>query len=54
MQAISEHRVTNVVLVPTMINMLIDHPDFEQYDLTSLRTCIYGGSPMPEALMMRR
>ena len=51
MQAISEHRVTNMVLVPTMINMLINHPDFESYDLSSLRTCIYGGSPMPEALM---
>ena len=28
-QAISEHRITNMVLVPTMINMLIHHPDFE-------------------------
>ena len=51
MRAISEHRVTNMVLVPTMINLLIHHPDFENYDLSSLRTCIYGGSPMPEALI---
>ncbi len=51
MQAIAEHRVTNAVLVPTMMNALIHHPDFERYDLSSLRTCIYGGSPMPEALM---
>jgi long-chain acyl-CoA synthetase len=51
MQAISEHKATNAVLVPTMINMLIRHPDFERYDLTSLRTCVYGGSPMPEALI---
>jgi long-chain acyl-CoA synthetase len=51
MRAISEHGVTNMVLVPTMINMLIRHLDFERYDLSSLRTCIYGGSPMPEALM---
>lgn len=50
-RAISEHRVTDMVLVPTMINMLIHHPDFETYDLSSLRTCIYGGSPMPEALI---
>lgn len=27
------------------------HPDFDRYDLSSLRTLIYGGSPMPEALM---
>lgn len=51
MRAIQEHRVTNMVLVPTMINLLINHPDFDRYDLSSLRTCVYGGSPMPEALI---
>ena len=51
MQAIQEHKVSNAVLVPTMINMLVNHPDFDKYDLSSLQTCIYGGSPMPEALM---
>jgi long-chain acyl-CoA synthetase len=51
MQAISEHKVTNAVLVPTMINMLLNHPDFDRYDLSSLQTCVYGGSPMPEPLM---
>ena len=53
MQAIGEHRVTNAVLVPTMVNMMLSHPDFERYDLTSLKTCISGGSPMPEGLMLR-
>ena len=51
MKAISENKATNMVLVPTMINMLINHPDFASYDLSSLRTCVYGGSPMPEVLM---
>lgn len=51
MQAIQEHKVTNAVLVPTMINLLLNHPDFDKYDLGSLRTCVYGGSPMPEALI---
>src|SRR5271154_5553629 len=51
MRAIFEHGVTNMVLVPTMINMMVRHPDFERYDLSSLRTCVYGGSPMPEALI---
>ncbi|WP_213956877.1 AMP-binding protein [Variovorax sp. dw_954] len=53
MKAIGEYKVTNAVLVPTMVNMLLSHPDFPQYDLTSLKTCIYGGSPMPEGLMLR-
>jgi long-chain acyl-CoA synthetase len=51
MQAIQDHQVTNAVLVPTMINMLLSHPDFDKYALSSLRTCVYGGSPMPEALI---
>lgn len=53
MQTVSEQKATNTVLVPTMINMLMSHPEFSQYDLSSLKTCIYGGSPMPEALMQR-
>lgn len=53
MQGVNQHRATNTVLVPTMINMLMNHPEFSQYDLSSLKTCIYGGSPMPEALMQR-
>src|SRR5207245_429722 len=53
MKAIGELGVTNAVLVPTMVNMLMNHPEFGSYDLSSLRTCVYGGSPMPEALMLR-
>jgi long-chain acyl-CoA synthetase len=52
MQAISQHKASNAVLVPTMINMLLSHPDFDRYDLSSLQTCVYGGSPMPETLIM--
>jgi long-chain acyl-CoA synthetase len=51
MRAISEHRVTNAVMVPTMITMMLNHPDFDRYDLSSLRTLVYGGSPMPRELM---
>lgn len=51
MQAISTHKVTNAVMVPTMITMMLNHPDFADYDMSSLRTLIYGGSPMPRELM---
>jgi len=51
MEAISTHRTTNAVLVPTMINMLMHHPRLKEFDLSSVRTCVYGGSPMPEAVM---
>lgn len=51
MQAISSERVTNAVMVPTMITMMLNHPDFEKYDLSSLRTLVYGGSPIPRELL---
>lgn len=51
--AISTYQVTDVLLVPTMIQMLIDHPDAAVFDLTSLRRLIYGASPISEALVER-
>ena len=52
-RAIQEHKVTFSVFVPTMVNMLIHHPSFSQYDLTSVRRIIYGASPMPEAVLRK-
>ena len=51
--AIAEHQVTASVFVPTMINMIVNHPDVGRYDLASLRSVLYGASPMPEALLRR-
>jgi fatty-acyl-CoA synthase len=41
-------RVTSFAAVPTMLQMLCDHPAFETTDLSSLRIVIYGGSPIAE------
>lgn len=49
--AIERYRVTRTVLVPTMINMLLQHAESRRRDLSSLRWLLYGGSPMPEAVM---
>ncbi len=51
--AIRDHQVTDVVLVPTMIQMLIDDPAMGEYDMSSLRNILYGGSPISEALLTR-
>ncbi|MDF2629326.1 MAG: AMP-dependent synthetase [Symbiobacteriaceae bacterium] len=45
--AIQEHRVTTTWLVPAQVAMLLDFPDRPQYDLSSLRTVVYAGAPMP-------
>ena len=50
-EAIQTHRVNYVLFVPTMINMMLNHPDFERYDLSSVRYCEYGASPIPDAVL---
>jgi acyl-CoA synthetase (AMP-forming)/AMP-acid ligase II len=46
-------RVSHTVLVPTMINLLIQYPDARQHDLSSLQVLAYGGSPMAPELVRR-
>jgi acyl-CoA synthetase (AMP-forming)/AMP-acid ligase II len=51
--AIQDEGVTNTLLVPTMIQMLIDHPRLSQYQLGSLRSLLYGASAINEAVLER-
>ena len=44
MQAIQDHRINCMMLVPTMIYALLDHPRFDEFDLSSLETVFYGAS----------
>jgi fatty-acyl-CoA synthase len=44
LEAIQKHRITCVLLVPTMIYALLDHPHFDEYDLSSLEVIYYGAS----------
>ncbi|HEV7977437.1 long-chain-fatty-acid--CoA ligase [Amycolatopsis sp.] len=52
-QAIQSHGVTDVLLVPTMIQMLVDSPETAGHDLSSLRRLLYGASPISEAVLER-
>ena len=51
--AIRDHNVTDVLLVPTMVQMLIDDPAMHEYDVSSLRRILYGGSPISQGLLTR-
>ena len=51
MALIEQHKVTTTVMVPTMIGMMLNHPEFDAGALSSLRTLTYGMSPMPAALL---
>jgi acyl-CoA synthetase (AMP-forming)/AMP-acid ligase II len=53
MAAVERHRVTDALLIPIMIQILVDHPDLPAHDLSSLRRLLYGGSPIPVAVLDR-
>jgi fatty-acyl-CoA synthase len=53
LQAVHQERCTAVLGVPTMFIAELDHPDFDQYDTSSLRTGIMAGSPCPMEVMKR-
>ncbi|MFG2086887.1 class I adenylate-forming enzyme family protein [Spirillospora sp. NPDC048824] len=53
LQAITRHGATAINLVPTMIQMLVEHPDFATADVSTLRRVIYGASPMPRPVIER-
>jgi acyl-CoA synthetase (AMP-forming)/AMP-acid ligase II len=53
MAAVQRHRISHLLLVPTMIHMTMTHPKLAEADLSSLRRLLYGASPIPEALLVR-
>ena len=53
LRLVSEHRVSATFLVPTMLQRILDHPDFAGTDLTSLVAIAYGAAAAPVALVCR-
>ena len=49
LEAIATHRATLMDGVPTAYYYLLAHPDFDRYDLSSLRLCWVGGQTLPAA-----
>jgi len=53
LDAVQEERCTSLYGVPTMFIAELAHPDFKQYDFSSLRTGVMAGSPCPTEVMKR-
>jgi long-chain acyl-CoA synthetase len=53
MRLIETYGVNWTTMVPTMIAMVMDHPEFRPERLAPLRDLVYGASPMPKALLDR-
>lgn len=51
MKVVQRDKVNASTLVPTMINLILNHPKFHEYDLSSLQSLLYGASPMPLPLL---
>ena len=47
LRLVQEKGANRAMLVPTMLKHLMEHPDFSNYDLSSLRVITYGAAPMP-------
>ena len=50
---VQRERITHAFLVPTMLKRVLDHPDFERYDCSSLEVLAYGAAPMPLPVIRR-
>src|SRR5712692_6958076 len=54
-ETIARERVTASVMIPTMINLLTQWPQIDEFDLSSLRHLLYGGAPIaPEVIKRAR
>ncbi len=53
LEAIQNERGTETFIVPTMLKRLIEYPDLGRYDLSSLRSMLYGAAPIDAALLAR-
>ena len=52
-QAVSDFKITETILVPTMVNMAVNDPQIKDFDLSSLKKIMYGASPMPEPVIVK-
>jgi fatty-acyl-CoA synthase len=53
MEAVQAERCTALYGVPTMFIAELDHPEFERFDFSTLRTGIMAGSPCPIEVMKK-
>jgi acyl-CoA synthetase (AMP-forming)/AMP-acid ligase II len=53
LDTIEKEAITFTYVVPTMLQAILDHPDFSSRNLSSLKLVGYGASPMPLDLLLR-
>ncbi len=52
-QTLEDRKISDALFVPTMINLLINHPDIESVDLSTLDFVAYGASTIPPSVLTK-
>jgi long-chain acyl-CoA synthetase len=53
LKAIQSFKITHMAAVPTMYIQMLDFPDLDKYDLSSLQACNSGGAALPVEVALR-
>ena len=53
LQMLERERITTTMLPPSLLQLLVEHPDAAGFDLSALRALGYGGAPVAEAVQER-
>ncbi len=53
LRIIQDERVTRLYIIPTMVNAVLNHPDFDKYNVSSMREILIGGAPPPTGIIDR-
>jgi acyl-CoA synthetase (AMP-forming)/AMP-acid ligase II len=53
LKAVHQEGVTHAFVVPTMLKRIMEVPDFDSYDIATLKSITYGAAPMPYDVVRR-
>ncbi|MGE2719370.1 long-chain-fatty-acid--CoA ligase [Mycolicibacterium celeriflavum] len=53
LEAVARHGITNILLVPVVIQRLLETPGVEATDFSALRAIVYGASPITDDVLVR-
>ena len=53
LQAVDQEKATHAFVVPTMLKRIMEDPNFDKYDISSMQSITYGAAPMPYEVVRR-
>ena len=53
LQAVDREKATHSFVVPTMLKRIMEDPNFDSYDISSMKSITYGAAPMPYEVVRR-